>query len=103
MRDAADQATQFLVGRRRSDLESDVMLTLALTRLLEIIGEAAKNVSLDSRSRLPSIPWKAIAGTRDRLAHGYFEVDHDILWQIVTRDLPPVIEALERHLAESAE
>jgi len=68
---------------------------------LEIIGEAAKNVSPETRQRHPKIPWKEIGGTRDRLIHGYFDVDWDILWPILTVDLPPLITELEHALAAS--
>ena len=63
---------------------------------MEIIGEAAKNVSAETRARLPEVPWRAIAGTRDRLVHAYFDVDHDRLWQIVSVDLPALVAQLER-------
>lgn len=63
---------------------------LALTRLLEIPGEAAKGVSEETRGKHPDIPWSAMAATRDRLIHGYFAVDLDI----VKHDLPPVVQAL---------
>lgn len=75
MLDAAKQAIDFTRGRSNVDLYRDVQLALALTRLVEIIGEAAKNVSAGTRAKLPQIPWRAIAGTRDRLVHAYFDVD----------------------------
>lgn len=96
MVDAAKQAVAFVQGRVRVDLEKDLQLTLALTRLVEIVGEAAKNVSAETRTGLPGIPWRAIAGTRDRLVHAYFDVDHDRLWQIVAVDLPALVAQLER-------
>jgi uncharacterized protein with HEPN domain len=96
MLDAARQAIAFVQGRVRADLENDLQLTLALTRLVEIIGEAAKNVSADTAASLPGVPWRAMAGTRDRLAHAYFDVDHDQLWRIVSVDLPALVAQLER-------
>ncbi len=95
MLDAARKAVDFVRGRKRSDLDTDEMLALALARLLEILGEASKNVSQTTTEAYPEIPWKQIAGTRDRLIHGYFDVDLDIVWEIVTSDLPSVITALE--------
>jgi uncharacterized protein with HEPN domain len=94
MLDAARQAVAFTQGRSNADLYRDAQLALALTRLVEIIGEAAKNVSAETRVRLPEIPWRAIAGTRDRLVHAYFDVDLERLWQIVAVDLPPLVAAL---------
>ena len=98
MLDAARQALAFAKGRRRDDLDRDAQLTLALTRLVEILGEAAKNVSDDERARHPTIPWRAIAGTRDRLVHAYFNVDLDRLWQIVSVDLQSLVPVLEAAL-----
>lgn len=75
MLDAARQAVKFVEDRTRAELDTNSMLALSLVRLLEIIGEAAKNVSEDFRQGSPRIPWKQIAGTRDRLVHGYFDVE----------------------------
>jgi len=79
MLDAARTAREFAQDRSRADLDSDDMLALALVRLLEIVGEAGRAVSVDLRERHPEIPWAEIAGTRDRLIHGYFDVDLDIV------------------------
>ena len=100
MLDAAREAVQFTKGKKRSDLDLNHQLTLALTRLIEILGEAARHVSSYTRQKYSRIPWKEIAGTRDRLIHGYFDVDLDILWQIVSRDLPPLIGELEKMLSK---
>jgi|SRR5579859_4257171 len=71
-------------------------LNLALVRLLEVVGEAASRTPTDERTQYPDIPWTQIVGLRNRLIHGYDSVDFDILWQIVTHDLPPLIAALEQ-------
>ena len=70
--------------------------TLAVVRLIEIIGEAAGAVSEPTRTQCPEISWREIVGTRDRLIHGYEEVDLDILWTIVTEDLPVLVSELNR-------
>ncbi len=101
MLDAAQKAQQFIRGCTRTAVEGDEKLTLALIRLLEVIGEAAKNVSSETRTQHPNILWKEISGTRDRLIHGYFDVDWNILWQILTTDLPPLIAELEKAVAAS--
>ena len=101
MLDASRQSIAFVQGRGRKDLDTDLQLTLALTRLVEIVGEAAKNVSDEERKRHPEVPWRAIAGTRDRLAHAYFDVDLDQLWQIVSADLPALVPILEIALAST--
>lgn len=92
--DAATTALQFVDGRVREDLDSDEMLRLALTKLVEIVGEAAKQVSQDGRGELPSVPWSAAARTRDRLVHHYFDIDTDVLWSTVTQDLPRLLSLL---------
>jgi len=94
--DAAEKAVTFVAGRSRSDLSSDEMLGLALVRLLEVIGEAAKNVSESTRAEYPNVQWRAIASTRDRLIHGYFDVDMDVVWGIVTEDLPRLLAQLRQ-------
>ena len=96
MADAARKAVRFAEGRTRADLDSDELLSLALVRLLEIVGEAARGVSEALRHRQPTVPWSQITGTRDRLIHGYFNVDLDIVWAIIQKDLPSLIADLNR-------
>ena len=67
-------------------------------RLVEIFGEAAKNVSPETREQSPHIPWRQITGTRDRLSHAYFDVDLDIIWDVVTTDLPALVPKLQQLL-----
>ena len=92
---AARRAVSLTADRARGDLDEDDVLALALTHLLEILGEAAKGVSPETKERNPDLPWSQMAATRDRLIHGYFSVDLDIVWQIARHDLPPVVAALE--------
>lgn len=99
MLDFAHTARRLADGRSREDLDSQEMLQLALTRAVEVIGEAAKRVSDARRDMHPQIPWREITGTRDRLIHGYDMVNLDILWRIVQDELPPLITELERILA----
>ena len=94
MHDHAREAVQMASGRNRPDLDADRQFGLAMTRLLEILGEAAARVSDAARQRWPEIPWAKIVGLRNRLIHGYDTVDFDILWTTVVDDLPPLISAL---------
>lgn len=101
MLDAARKASVFVQDKKRAALDEDEMLALALVRLLEVVGEAARNVSVTTRSASPELPWSQIVATRNRLIHGYFDVDLDIVWVIVTVDLPsliPHLVALEESL-----
>lgn len=102
MLDAARKAHALIAGRGREDLDTDEKLSLALQRLIEIIGEAAKNVTAETRSQAADIPWRKSAGMRDRLIHAYFDVNLDILWNTVADELPPVVSALEALLAETS-
>ena len=96
MLDYSRKAVAMIEGHGREDLVSDEVLCLALTRVVEIIGEAATRVSLTEQQRHSQIPWPQIIGLRNRLVHGYDAVDVDILWDIVQQDLPLLIESLER-------
>lgn len=69
-------------------------------RLLEVIGEAAGRATEEERNRCPAIPWAQIIGPRNRLIHGYDSVDFDVLWQIITADLPRLVSDLERCIGE---
>ena len=97
--DSAVKATAFTKGKTRMDLDGDEQLALALVRLLEIVGEAAAQVSESFQAAHSDIPWLAMRGTRNRLIHGYFDVDYDIVWQIVTQDFPPLIKRLKKLLS----
>jgi uncharacterized protein with HEPN domain len=96
MRDAATEAVAFSHDRHRDDLESNRMLTLALVKDIEIIGEAAGRISTDCKTRYPEIPWVQMIGMRNRLTHAYFEIDLDIVWEVVTQDLPHLVTELEK-------
>jgi uncharacterized protein with HEPN domain len=100
MLDHAREACAMAHGRKRSDLDSNRMLQLALTRLVEIIGEAASRVSMPTRENHRAIPWPDIVGMRGRLIHGYDVVDLNLLWDTVGADLPPLIAQLEAIIEE---
>lgn len=98
MLDHSREAVQMVKGMDRADLEHDRKTELALTRLVEIVGEAASKVDPAERVRFPGIPWREIVGMRQRLVHGYDVVDRQILWDTIGDDLPPLIAELERIL-----
>lgn len=74
----------------------------ATVRRIEIIGEAVKNISKGMRNKYPNIEWKKIAGTRDIMIHAYFNVDLDITWDIVKKDLPDLKKKIEIILEEES-
>jgi uncharacterized protein with HEPN domain len=96
--DAAKKALELSKAHTREDMDSHDMLSLSLVRLLEIIGEAATGVSSGFRERYPDVPWKRMVELRNRLIHGYFDINLDIVWDTVVKDLPPLIAALENVL-----
>ena len=75
----------------------------AVVRQLEIIGEAVKNLSATLTAGEPAVPWRQIAGTRDRLVHAYFSVDLDAVWAMVDQDLPTLRENVQRMLGRLAD
>jgi uncharacterized protein with HEPN domain len=98
MLDHALEVVAMTKGKKRADLDKDRQLNLALVRLLEIIGEAASRVPKEEQARYADISWSEIISLRNRLIHGYDTVDFDILWQIVSQDLPGLIESLRKVL-----
>jgi uncharacterized protein with HEPN domain len=91
----AREAVALIQGKTRADLDQDRLLNLALTRLVEIVGEAANRIPEEVQAQYPELPWLQMIGARNRLIHGYDSVDFDILWVIVSRDLPVLIRQLE--------
>lgn len=100
MLDHAAEAAEMIRGHKRTDLDVDRKLNLSLVRLIEIVGEAAARVSAEERERLPAIPWDDIVGMRNRVVHGYDDVDFDVLWDVAELHLPPLIRELGRALGE---
>ena len=101
MLDAASKAAGLVKGKGRAALDSDETLGLAVVRLLEVLGEAARGVSQDFQDKHPTIAWKEMIGARNHLIHGYYEVDYDIVWQILEDDLPSLIKELETIVPKS--
>ncbi|MFL5537380.1 MAG: DUF86 domain-containing protein, partial [Longimicrobiaceae bacterium] len=79
---------------------TDETLKRAFVRSVEIIGEVVKKLPEDMRTAHPEIPWSAIARMRDRVIHGYFGVDYQLVWDVVTTKIPELEEAVEAILAE---
>jgi uncharacterized protein with HEPN domain len=100
MRDAGKEILEFAAGSTQASLAANRMLQLAIVKDLEIIGEAANNVSPECQSQYQYIPWRAMVGMRNRLVHAYFGIDFEVIWQTVQQDLPPLIQSLERVLQE---
>jgi len=82
------------------DLVRDEVLKRSVLRSIEVIGEAAKNLPTPFRDAHPEVPWKAMAGMRDRLIHAYFSVDWEIVWDVLINEIPAqkplILELLDR-------
>ena len=100
MLEAAREASSFAANRDRRDLDTDRMLVLALVKSIEIIGEAGARVSEEGRAATPDLPWPEIVAMRNRLVHAYFDVNLDIVWETVRKDLPALIIVLQDALNE---
>lgn len=99
MLDCSREALALIEGKTLEEVAADRVLSLALIRLLEVVGEAAARVTTEGQDRFPRIPWSQIVGLRNRLIHGYDSVDLDILWNILSSDLPLLLSVLEPAIA----
>jgi len=101
MLDAARDAVTYAAGRTANELARDRVLTLALVKCIEIVGEAASKVSPPTHASYAEIPWADIVGMRHRLIHAYFDIDFDRVCDTISTDLPPLISKLEMILVDS--
>jgi uncharacterized protein with HEPN domain len=95
MLDAAERINAFTADVSKEQFQEDEKLNLAIIRLFEILGEAANNISDELHEEHNDIPWREIAGVRNRLIHGYFDVDLNIVWEIIKQDIPILISNLK--------
>lgn len=99
--DSARMAMGYVACRTYEQFTEDMQLQDAVLRRLAIIGEAVRCVSMETRAKLPELPWDDMARMRNILVHVYFGVDMEIVWETVSRDLGALVEAVERLLLES--
>ena len=104
IRTAIHEIAAFIDGLTKDVFVNDRKTVNAVIRSLEVMGEAAKRIPEDVRAQHPDIPWKRMAGMRDKLIHEYSGVDLDTVWLVITEELPPLrplVERLAKNLGES--
>jgi len=98
--DAMDKAEILVEGFTYKEFETDFRTNFAVVRALEIIGEAAKRLPVSLREQYSEIPWRGMAGMRDRIIHGYDTVDLQIVWDVVEQDIPEIKPQIQQILAD---
>jgi len=102
IQEASQNISQFISGMSWEEFSQDQKTIYAVVRAFEIIGEATKKVPLSVRKRHPKVPWKQMAGMRDRLIHEYFGVNYEVLWKTTQEDIPLVQERIAMVLEEES-
>ena len=100
--DAAGKIEIFTRGMSYEEFSGDDKTVYAVTRALEVIGEATTCIPRQVRERYPSLPWSEMAGMRDKLIHAYFGINRAIIWRTVRDDIPPLRPAVQRLLDDLA-
>ena len=98
--DAIEKIEEFVDDMSFEEFIKDDKTVSAVIRKLEIIGEATKHLPAELRKKYPDLPWSSMAKLRDRLIHGYFVVDHEIVWNVIKKELPLLKPKLEKILKE---
>lgn len=100
--DAINSIHKFTSGMDKKAFIEDEIVISAVIRMLEIIGEAVKNISKELRQKYLDIPWKKITGTRDNLIHEYFNVDLDLVWKTISINLPELKEKVNEIIKKTS-
>jgi len=98
--DAMDAIEQFVKGVDFETFKNDDMMSSAVIRKFEIIGEVTKNISEEIKQKYPTIPWRYMAGMRDRLIHFYFGIKYELVWETVKKEIPKVRPLVKKILED---
>ena len=98
--DAIEKIEEFVASMDFEEFKNDDKTVSAVVRKLEIIGEATKNIPDEIKQKYPHLPWKEMAKIRDKLIHGYFVVDYEIVWKVIKEELPLLKPQMEKILQE---
>ena len=98
--EAMTNAIEFTKGMSYDEFVKDTKTVYAVIRAIEIIGEAVKNIPEEIRKKYPDIPWRSMAGMRDKVIHAYFGVKIERVWEVVKRDIPNLKPKFEKMLIE---
>ena len=101
--EAAENIRSYVGNRSFEEFRNDRMRVDAVVRNFEVIGEAVKNLSEDLKTKFPATDWKAVAGFRDTLIHGYFGIDLEILWDIIEHKIPELQREITTIIASEKE
>jgi uncharacterized protein with HEPN domain len=103
IREAMQRAAAYTVGMTLGQFLKDHKTQDAVVRNLEVIGEATKGLSSPLRNKYPDVPWKGMAGLRDKMIHQYFGVNYDVVWAIIQDELPDLLAQVEDVLAKETQ
>ena len=103
IRDATERIQKATKNVSYLDLSQNDILLRAVVYDIMVIGEASKNVPEDLKTTYSDIPWKNVSGTRDKLVHDYFDIDVDIIWNIITHELPKLKKAIDDYISKNPE
>ena len=93
---SCEKLLRYTEGRSKDQVFQDDVRADAVLLNLHIVGEAVKKLPGDLRERYPDVAWREITGLRDVIAHAYFALDSDILWDAVERDVPALLDAVRK-------
>jgi len=99
--DSIDKIGNFIEGLDFDEFAEDDKTVYAVIRALEIIGEATKNLPESLKKKHPEVPWRKMTGTRDKVIHGYFGIDFEVIWSTIKEDIPSTKSLIEKMLNEA--